>query len=45
MKKRIPKGLKKHLRKEKARIRREFADLQEQKQQIKDLYTQIFRYH
>jgi len=37
-KKRIPKSLRKFIRKEKARIRREFFDLKEQKKLISNLY-------
>ena len=34
----LPKSLKKHIRKEKARIRREFEGKEEQNNQIEDIY-------
>ena len=40
--KRLPKSLRKYIRQEKARIRREFFfDLEEQKRQIEELYRKI----
>lgn len=39
--KEISKGLKKYIRKEKARIRREVSDIERQKQLIQDLYKQL----
>lgn len=41
MKKKMPKSLRKHIRNEKARIRREVLDLNEQKEQINKLYEQF----
>ena len=38
MVKRLPKSLRKHIRKEKARIRREVSDTKKQEQLIKKLY-------
>jgi len=40
-KKKIPKSLRKFIRKEKARIRREVLDLKEQKKKIQELYEKI----
>ena len=37
MKRKLPKGIRKHIRKEKARIRREVFDLEEQKKLIEEL--------
>jgi len=37
-KKKLSKGLKRHLRKEKSRIRREFLDIKKQKELINELY-------
>ncbi len=42
-KKRMPKSLRKHIRKEKARIRREILDLGEQQKQIQELYQRFFK--
>lgn len=39
--KRLPKSLRKYIRREKARIRREIFDLKEQEKQIKELYQKI----
>lgn len=39
--KRLSRGIKKFIRKEKARIRREVFDLKEQKRLIKELYENI----
>jgi hypothetical protein len=39
-KKRLPKSLRKFIRQEKARIRRQGLDLEELKQKIKELYKQ-----
>lgn len=38
MKKNLPRGLRKHIRKEKGRIRREVFDLNQQEKLIKELY-------
>lgn len=40
-KKKLPKSLRKYLRKEKARIRREIFDLKKQKEEIEKLYQKI----
>lgn len=40
-KKRLPKSLRKYIRKEKARIRREVLDLKEQEKLIQELYQKI----
>ncbi len=36
--KRLPKSIRKYVRKEKARIRREFFDIKKQEEKIKELY-------
>lgn len=41
-KRRLPKGLRKYIRREKARIRREVLDLKKQEEQIQELYQKIF---
>ncbi len=41
MKKKLPKNIRKHIRKEKARIRREIFDLEEQKKLINQLYQKF----
>jgi len=41
MGKRLPKSIRKFIRKEKARIRREVFDLKEQERLIKELYKKI----
>ncbi|XOA42673.1 MAG: hypothetical protein ACKKMO_02585 [Candidatus Nealsonbacteria bacterium] len=41
--KRMPKSLRKHIRREKARIRREFWDLKEQEKLIKELYQKFLK--
>ncbi|MBZ1345110.1 MAG: hypothetical protein KY055_00465 [Candidatus Nealsonbacteria bacterium] len=41
MKKKLPKNLRKYIRREKARIRREVLDLEEQKKLIQELYQKI----
>jgi hypothetical protein len=38
MEKKLPKSIRKYIRREKARIRREFLDKKEQKKQIQKLY-------
>ena len=43
MKKKLPKGLRKYIRKEKARIRREVLNLKEQEKLIQELYQKIFK--
>lgn len=43
-KKKLPKSIRKYIRKEKARIRREFFDLEEQKKQIAELYKKFRRW-
>jgi len=40
--KKLPKSIRKYIRKEKARIRREILDLKEQERKIKELYEKIF---
>jgi len=42
-KKRMPKSLRKFIRKEKARIRREFLDIKEQEKLINQLYEKFFK--
>jgi len=42
VKRRLPKSLRKFIRKEKARIRREVFDLKEQEKQIQELYQKNF---
>jgi len=37
-KKRLPKGLRKYIRLEKARLKREISDFEERKKQVKELY-------
>jgi len=41
--KKIPKSLKKHIRKEKARIRRQFLDPKEREMKIQQLYEKILQ--
>jgi len=43
MKKKMPKSLRKHIRQEKARIRREVLDVQDQKELINELYKKYFK--
>jgi len=43
MRKRFPKGIRKFVRQEKARIRREISDSEKQKQLISDLYEKLFK--
>lgn len=43
-KRKIPKSLRKHIRLEKARIRREVLDLKEQGKQIQELYKKFLKY-
>ena len=40
--KRLPKSLRKYIRQEKARIRREILNIKEQEKQIQQLYQKIF---
>ncbi len=42
-KKRMPKSIRKFIRKEKARIRREFLDTKEQEKRISGLYKKILK--
>lgn len=42
-KKRLPKSLRKYIRKEKTRIHREILNLKEQEEEIKKLYQKIFK--
>ncbi len=42
-KKKLPKGLRKFIRKEKARIRREVLDLKEQEKKIEELYQKVLK--
>lgn len=41
-KERLPSSIRKYIRKEKARIRREILDLKKQKEEIEKLYQRIF---
>jgi hypothetical protein len=41
MKKKLPKSLRKYIRKEKARIRRQIFDFKEQEKLIDDLYKKL----
>ncbi len=41
---RLPKGIKKYIRKEKARIRREIFDISEQEQKIQELLNKFYAY-
>lgn len=43
MEKKIPKSIRKYIRKEKARIRREVLDLEEQEKLINQLYQKFFK--
>ena len=43
MKKKLPKSLRKFIRREKARIRREVLDLKEQERLINELYQKILK--
>jgi hypothetical protein len=43
MKKKLPKSIRKFIRKEKARIRREVLDLKEQEKLISELYQKILK--
>jgi hypothetical protein len=43
MKKKMPKSLRKHIRQEKARIRREVLDLKKQKELINELYQKFLK--
>ena len=45
MKKKLSKSLRKHIRKEKARIRRQILDFKEQEGQISELYKKFLRQH
>ena len=40
---RLPKSIRKYIRKEKARIRREVLDVEKQKELIKKLYEKIYK--
>jgi len=42
MKRKLPKSLRKYIRKEKARIRREVLDIKEQEKLIQELYQKFF---
>lgn len=42
-KKRLPKSIRKFIRKEKAKIRREIKDLEEQKRHISQLYQKFIK--
>lgn len=42
-KNRLPKGLKKHIRQEKARIRREVLSIKKQEELIEGLYKKFFK--
>jgi hypothetical protein len=39
----MPKGLRKHIRQEKARIRREVLDLKKQEELIKEIYQKVLK--
>ncbi len=43
MKKKLPKSLRKHIRKEKARIRRQVFDFKEQEKLIDELYKKLLK--
>ncbi len=43
MKRRLPKSLRKHIRQEKARIRREVLDIKEQEKLINELYQKVLK--
>jgi hypothetical protein len=43
MKMKLPKGIRKFIRKEKARIRREVLDLKKQEEEIKKLYEKFLK--
>jgi len=43
MKRKLPKSLRKYIRKEKARIRREVLDLKKQEELISELYQKILK--
>ena len=43
MEKKLSQSVRKHIRKEKARIRREVLDLKEQEKSIKKLYEKFFK--
>jgi len=43
MKKKLPKSVKKYIRREKARIRRQFFEIKEQEELIKKLYQRFFK--
>lgn len=43
VKRRLPRSLRKFIRKEKARIRREVFDMKEQEKQIQELYQKFFK--
>jgi hypothetical protein len=43
MKRRLPKSLRKHIRREKARIRREVLDIKEQEELITELYKKLIK--
>jgi len=45
MKRKLPKSVKKHIRKEKARIRREVWNLKEQEKLIKKVYEKLIKTH
>lgn len=41
--KRLPKSIRKHIRQEKARLRREFLDVTEQDKRIKEVYEKLVK--
>ena len=43
MKTKLPKSVRKHIRKEKARIRREILDSEEQKEKIRQILEKFYR--
>lgn len=43
MRKRLPKSIRKYIRREKARIRREVLDVKEQEKLIQQLYQKVFK--
>ena len=43
MKRKLPKSLRKHIRREKARIRREVLDIKKQEELITELYKKLIK--
>ncbi len=42
-KRKLPKSIRKHIRQEKTRIRREVLDIKEQEKQIQEIYKKFFK--